>query len=249
MGNGMGSGPLKDTSLEAAQKEFQRRLLRGQKLQRIEREEMRGLAAMGWKPPVEGAAGSGSSIHDAADAIEEAEGRRRAYAQEARRRAEESEAPERASLWHDVNLNPNATPMASANIDITYSDNLDTKRVGNGVTDSLQANWYGGGSFTVGMTVAHISARTADMPMQVRISGSFDGKKFDRLSMDIARQVVHMEGVIKRVKFPVDDDHGKAHTLRLQVDNESGFDVEAGLEVNGIRQIPLRPPVEGPFVP
>ena len=73
MGNGMGSGPLKDTSLEAAQKEIQRRLLRSQKLKRIEREEMRRLAAMGWKTPVEGAAGSGSSVHDAADAIEEAE--------------------------------------------------------------------------------------------------------------------------------------------------------------------------------
>ena len=166
---------------------------------------MRGLAAMGWKPPVEGAAGSGSSVHDAADAIEEAEHRRHAYVQEGRaRRAEKCEAAERAPLWHDVNLNPNATPMASANVDITYSDNLDTKLVHK--SEALQANWYGGGSFTVVMTVAHASVETTDMPMQVQISGFVDGRKVDRLSMNIARQVVHMEGVIKRAKFPVDDD-------------------------------------------
>ena len=132
MGNGMGSGPLKDTSLEAAQKEIQRRLLRGQKLKRIEREEMRGLAAMGWKTPVEGAAGSGPSVHDAADAIEEAERRRHAYVQEARRRAEESEAAERASLWHDVNLkskcNADGVSKSSTSpIRITWTPNQFTR--------------------------------------------------------------------------------------------------------------------------
>ena len=246
MGNGMGSGPLKDTSLEEARKEIQRRLLRGQKLKRIEREEMRRLAAMGWKPPVEGAAASGPSVHDAADAIEEAEGRRRAYGREARRRAERSEAAERASLRHDVNLNPDATLMESKNVAITYSDNLDTKTVRK--RETLQANWYGGGSFTVVVTVAHASVDTSDMPMYVKTAGVIDGIETDELSIDTAGQVVHMEGVIRLAKFPVDD-HGKEHTLRLQVENKSAYDVEVGLEVNGVRQGPLRLPVEGPLVP
>ncbi len=245
----MGNGPLNDTSLEEAQKEIHRRLLRGQKLKRIEREEMRRLAAMGWKPPVEGAAASGSSVHAAADAIEEAEGRRRAYAQEARRRAEGSGAAERMSLWHDVNLNPDATPMVSENVDITYSDNLDTIVVSdNGESKSLQANWHGGGRFIAVVTVAHASVNTIDMPMRVVTSGFLDGSKIKSLSMNTAGQVVHMEGVIKRVTFPVDD-NGREHTLRLQVENESGYDVEVGLEVNGFRQVPLRSPTEGPFAP
>jgi hypothetical protein len=247
MGNGMASGPLKDTSLEAAQKEIQRRLLRSQKLKRIEREEMRGLAAMGWNPPVEGAAGSGSSVHDAADAIEEAEGRRRAHAQEARRRAGESEAAGRTFLWHDANLNPDATLMESENVHITYSENLDTKTVRK--SETLQANWYGAGRFTVVVTVAHASIDTTDMPMQVKTAGFIDGIETEDLSIDIAGQVVHMEGVIRRAKFPVDDDHGHVHTLKLHAENKSGFDVEVGLEVNGVRQVPLRLPVVGPLVP
>ena len=249
MGNGMGSGPLKDTSLEKAQKEIHRRLLRGQKLKRIEREEMRRLAAMGWKPPVEGAATSGPSVHDAADAIEEAEGRRRAYAQEARRRAEGSEAVERSPFRQDVNLNPDATQMASKNAVITYSDNLDTIIVvGNGEPKSIQANWYGGGSFIAVVTVAHASVDTADIPMRVETAGFLDGRKIERLSTNIAGQVVHMEGDIKHVTFPVADDR-REHTLRLQIENKSGYDVEVGLEVNGVRQVPLRSPVEGPFTP
>ena len=155
----MGSGTLKDTSLEQAQKEIQRRLLRGHKLKRIEREEMRRLAAMGWKPPVEGASASGPSVHDAA------------------------------------------------------------------------------------------SVDTTDMPMQVKTAGFIDGMETEDLSIDIAGQVVHMEGVIRRAKFPVDDDHGHVHTLKLHAENKSGYDVEVGLEVNGVRQVPLRLPVEGPLVP
>jgi hypothetical protein len=245
----MGSGPLKDTSLEKAQKEIQRRLLRGQKLKRIERDEMRRFAAMGWKPPVAGAAASGPSVHDAADAIEEGEGRRRAYVREARRRAEGTEGAERASLWHDVNLNPDATPMASKNVVITYSDNLDTIIVvDNGESKSLQANWYGGGRFIAVATVAHANVDTVDMPMRVETSGFLDGRKIERLSANIAGQVVHMEGNIKRVTFPVADDR-RNHTLRLQVENKSGYDIEVGLEVNGVRQAPLHSSVEGPFAP
>ena len=207
---------------------------------------MRRLAAMGWKQPVEGAAASGPSVRDAADAIEEAEGRRRAYGREARRRAEGSETAERMSLRHDVNLNPDATLMESKNVAITYSDNLDTKTVRK--RETLQANWYGGGSFTVVVTVAHASVDTSDMPMYVKTAGFIDGIETDELSIDSAGQVVHMEGVIRLAKFPVDDDR-QAHTLRLQAENKSGYDVEVGLEVNGVRQAPLRLPVEGPLVP
>jgi hypothetical protein len=84
----MASDPLKDTSVEEAQREIYRRLLRQEKLKRIEAEEMRRLAATGWKPPIERTATGGPSVHDAAAAIEETERRRRAYAQEAQRRAE-----------------------------------------------------------------------------------------------------------------------------------------------------------------
>jgi hypothetical protein len=79
---------LKDNTLRKAQEEFHRRLLREEKLKRIQAEEMRRLAASGWKPPIERTATAGSSVHAAADAIEETERRRRAYAQEAQRRAE-----------------------------------------------------------------------------------------------------------------------------------------------------------------
>lgn len=85
----MANDPLKDTSLEDAQKEIHRRLLREEKLKRIEQEEMRRLSGMGWKPPIERtAAHRGPSVHDAADAIEVTEQKRRAFAQEAQRRAE-----------------------------------------------------------------------------------------------------------------------------------------------------------------
>lgn len=82
------AGPLEDTSLGEAQKEIHRRLLRQEKLKRIEQEEIRRLAAMDWQPPIERTPAGGPSVHNAADAIEETERRRRAYAQEARRRAE-----------------------------------------------------------------------------------------------------------------------------------------------------------------
>ncbi len=81
--------PLKDTSLDAAQREIHRRLLRQEKLTRIEQQEMRRLSAMGWKPPVGRTTTGGFSVHDAADAIEETQRRRRAFAQEAQRRSEE----------------------------------------------------------------------------------------------------------------------------------------------------------------
>lgn len=82
-------GTPRDRDLEAAQKEIHRRMLREEKLKRIEAEEMRRLAATSWKPPIERTtAAGGPSVHDAADAIEETERRRRAYTQEARRRAE-----------------------------------------------------------------------------------------------------------------------------------------------------------------
>jgi len=83
------AGTSEDTSLEEAQKEIHRGLLRQEKLKRIEEEEMRRLAAMGWQPPRGGpAAHRGPSVHDAADAIEVTEQKRRAFAQEAQRRAE-----------------------------------------------------------------------------------------------------------------------------------------------------------------
>jgi hypothetical protein len=82
------SRPLNDPTVEEAQKEIHRRLLREEKLKRVEAEERRRLAAMGWKPPIERTAASGPSIHDAADAIEETERRRRAFTWEAQRRAE-----------------------------------------------------------------------------------------------------------------------------------------------------------------
>jgi hypothetical protein len=245
----MGRGPLKDTSLDEAQNEIYRRLLLGRKLKRIEREEMRRLAAMGWKAPVEVAAASGPSVHDAADAIGEAERRGRAYVQEARRRAEESEAAEQSSFRQDVKLNPDATPKASKKVVITYLDNLDTIIVvDSGESKSLQANWHGGGHFIAVVTVAHASVDTVDTPMGVETSGFLDGREIEHLSMNTAGQVVRMEGVIKRVTFSVAHDR-REHTLRLQVENNSGYDVAVGLEVNGVRHAPLRSPVEGPFVP
>lgn len=83
------SGTPRDRDFDAEQKEIHRRLLRQEKLERIEEEEMPRIAAMGWRPPIERTTATGGpSVHDAADAIEESERRRRAYAQEARRRAE-----------------------------------------------------------------------------------------------------------------------------------------------------------------
>lgn len=68
----MGSAPLKDASIEEAQDEIHRRLPRGRKLKRIEQEEMRLIAATGWRRPIESVAAGGSSVRDAADAIEDA---------------------------------------------------------------------------------------------------------------------------------------------------------------------------------
>lgn len=62
------SRPLNDPTIAEAQKEIHRRLLREEKLKRIEQEELRRLSAMGWKPPIERTAASGPSIHDAANA-------------------------------------------------------------------------------------------------------------------------------------------------------------------------------------
>lgn len=91
------SRPLNDPTVEEAQKEIHRRLLREEKLKRIEAEEMRRLSAMGWKPRRGGpAAHRGTSVHDAADAIEETERRRRAYAQEVQRRAEARQSDPKA---------------------------------------------------------------------------------------------------------------------------------------------------------
>jgi hypothetical protein len=47
------TGTPRDRNLEDAQKEIQRRLLRQEKLKRIEDEEMRRLAGTGWQPPIE----------------------------------------------------------------------------------------------------------------------------------------------------------------------------------------------------
>jgi hypothetical protein len=86
------AGTPRDRELEDAQKEIQRRLLRREKLKRIEAEEMRRLAATGWKPPIERTTPTtptaGPAVQDAADAIEVTEQKRRAFAREAQRRAE-----------------------------------------------------------------------------------------------------------------------------------------------------------------
>jgi len=87
------SRPFNDTTVEEAKKEIHRRLLREEKLKRIERKEMRRLASTGWQPPRGGpAAHRGPSVHDAADAIEVTEW---AFAREAQRRAEEQLRPSR----------------------------------------------------------------------------------------------------------------------------------------------------------
>jgi hypothetical protein len=85
------TGTPRDRDLGEAQQEIHRRLMRQEKLKRIEEEEMRRLAAMGWKPPIERTtAVGGSSMQDAADAIEVTERKRRAFAQEAQRRAQDA---------------------------------------------------------------------------------------------------------------------------------------------------------------
>jgi hypothetical protein len=239
------SDPLKDASLEEAQKDIRRRLLREGKLKRIAEQKMRRAAATDWRPAVKSAAASGPSVHDAADAIEEADRRRRAHMQEARRWAEEPDAADQSPFRHDVILHPDATLMQSKVVDIAYSKNLNSVTVHDNKPQSLQANWYGGGSFTVVMTVPHTRVSTTDMPMWVETSGSIDGMDTDDLSMNIEGQVVHMEGLIKPAKFSVDED-GQAQVLVVHAENSSGFDVEVGLEVNGVRQVPLRLPVEGP---
>ncbi|MFM9842967.1 MAG: hypothetical protein ACKVOI_08365 [Dongiaceae bacterium] len=79
----------RDPAVEAAQNEIRRRLLRQEKLKRIEGDERRHLAAMGWQPPRGGpAARRGASVHDAAAAIELTEQKRRTPAQKAQRRAD-----------------------------------------------------------------------------------------------------------------------------------------------------------------
>jgi hypothetical protein len=105
------AGGTSDGTLELAQREIQRRLLRQEKLRRIEAEERRRLREMGWRArerggPVEGggtapAAGNGS-IHAAAEAIETMEQEKRALAEEARRRtmARELSAEYRADQHH-----------------------------------------------------------------------------------------------------------------------------------------------------
>jgi hypothetical protein len=70
--------PLMDTCLDEARREIQRRLPREGMLKRIEAKEMRRAAATGRMPPSESAVAGGPTVHDAADAIGEAEGRRRA---------------------------------------------------------------------------------------------------------------------------------------------------------------------------
>jgi hypothetical protein len=83
------TGTPRDRELGDAQKEIQRRLLRQEKLKRIEAEEMRRLAATSWKPPIERITPTaGPTVQDAADAIEETERWRSAYGQEAQLRAE-----------------------------------------------------------------------------------------------------------------------------------------------------------------
>jgi hypothetical protein len=60
------TGTPRDRELEDAQKEIQRRLLRQEKLKRIEAEEMRRLAATSWKPSIERTApAAGPTVQDA----------------------------------------------------------------------------------------------------------------------------------------------------------------------------------------
>lgn len=76
----------RDASLEQAQSEIQRRLLRHEKLKHIEEEEMRRLGGTGWRPPKPTPAAGGPSVHAAAQAIETMEDERAALRAEARRR-------------------------------------------------------------------------------------------------------------------------------------------------------------------
>ena len=70
------SHPSNDPTVDQAQKEIWRCLLRQERLKRIEDEERRRLAAMGWQPSRGGvAARRGPSVHEAADAIEVTEQR------------------------------------------------------------------------------------------------------------------------------------------------------------------------------
>jgi hypothetical protein len=209
----------------------------------MEVEEMRRLAATGWKPPIRPTAASGPSVHAAA-AIEEAEGRRRALAQETRRRAEESEAAERTPLWHDLNLNPDATRVESEPVYITYSENQSTKMIPAGKDAELRATWDGGGSFTVVATVAAADFATT-MEMSVQTSGHLDNREIPELSINTAGQTIYPEGKQELVQFQVDEG-GNTHTLKLYAKNFSRFDVELGLEVNGVRPAPARLPVEKP---
>ena len=192
-------------------------------------------------------AANGPSIHDAADAIEETEHRRRATAQEAQRRALVSGAAERARLWHNVNLSPDATLMESGRVYIAYSETQGTKMVRAGKSADLKATWRGGGRFTALMTLAAANFTTTT-EMSVRTSGYLDNGEIDEFSMDTAGQTVYPEGKRAAVQFLVDE--GKEeHTLLVHAENVSDFDIELGLEVNGVRQVPMRSPFEEPFAP
>lgn len=225
------TGTPRDRELEDAQKEMQRRLLRQEKLKRIEVEEMRRLAATGWKLSFERTTPTaGPTVQEAADAIEVTEQKRRALAQEAKRRAEARRNDSIATRDDSELSRPNPAQVITPRVDPFTLEPGEPARL----VKSLAA-----GSFTAIASVRGVPTRqhpiSPDSRTNVTVAVNRDGRQRDS---EVIEDPLGMDNIVvgEGVNFDVPAD-GYLHPVEVVILNASNFSVKIEIEIRGQKRI------------